>query len=193
MVILCSIDGCEKFPSARGLCQMHYTRLRRHGSPMSTASTPKWEAQLYYHNVVKAYDGNECLRWPYSTVKGYGQVSKYGKMLIVSRLLCEEEYGPPPTDKHQAAHSCGNGKFGCVTKGHLRWATPLENSSDTIIHGRSNRGDRHPLAKLTEVQVREIISLKGKENRSDLSARYGVSKATVSGIHSGRLWEWLDR
>jgi len=30
----CSVEGCEQKHYSRGLCQMHYIRLKRHGSPL---------------------------------------------------------------------------------------------------------------------------------------------------------------
>jgi len=43
----CSIDGCEKRTSGRGLCSSHYHRLRRYGDPLhipSQAKQRKWDA-----------------------------------------------------------------------------------------------------------------------------------------------------
>lgn len=191
--ILCSVSGCSKPNMAKGLCQMHYTRQRRHGDPLSTKSTPKGAAQNYYLDVVFPYDGDECLMWPYSNIKGYGQVSRNGEMVFVSRLLCEDEYGSPPTGDHHAAHSCGNGHLGCVTRKHLRWATPQENTQDKMLHGTVRRGERHGMSKLTDIQVKDILSMRGKKHREEIAAIFGISKNTVSGIHSGRLWKWFDR
>lgn len=186
--VLCSIPDCGNHVLAKGLCQMHYWRNRRHGSPLRTKSTPKGAAQDYLLNVVLPYEGNECLIWPYSRVKGYGQVAKDRKMVLVTRLACEEKRGPPPTPEHEAAHNCGNGHLGCVTKSHLRWATHAENAADMIEHGTLAIGGRHGRAKLTETQVKEIMSLKDKETRSNIAFRFGVSKQTISRIHCGKNW-----
>ncbi|WP_292637037.1 hypothetical protein [Mesorhizobium sp.] len=55
---------------------------------------------------------------------------KDGKCRRVSRLVCEEVHGPPPSPDHEAAHSCDNGDLGCATKRHLSWKTPKENTAD---------------------------------------------------------------
>ena len=64
-----------------------------------------------------------------------------GKNYYVSRLVCEEVNGPPPTPKHEAAHATSKGCVGavCVSGGHLRWATGKENSGDEPREARSRR------------------------------------------------------
>jgi hypothetical protein len=62
----------------------------------------------------------------------------------VARLVCEEVNGPPPTLEHHAAHNTPNGCIGnlCVNGGHLRWATPSENTLDIpkeVLVGRAAR------------------------------------------------------
>lgn len=188
---LCSITGCDKPTTAKGLCANHYRRLWRHGDPLS-GRTSHGEPQQFYKDVVLAYEGNDCLFWPYSAHRnGYGQVRIGGKLLTVSRLVCEEANGPPPTPKHHAAHSCGNGRHGCVTKKHLSWKTKADNEADKLIHGTHNRGERHPLSILTEAEAREILSLKGTETQESTAKRYGIAGQTVSGIQSGKRWAWL--
>jgi hypothetical protein len=87
--------------------------------------------------------------------KGSGRPTVYanGKMIQVSRLICEEAYGPPPTSKHHAAHNTPNGCVGasCVNEAHLRWATAHENQMDIpveirrkrVAHEVVNRGARY--------------------------------------------------
>ena len=60
---------------------------------------------------------------------------------VVARLDCEENFGPPPTPKHQAAHNTPNGCLGglCVAPHHLRWASVRENQADIPAEARSER------------------------------------------------------
>lgn len=187
---VCSIEKCEKMQVGRGLCRMHYSRLLRHGDPLvvKVERSHRGEPQCFYESVVLGYEGAECLIWP------FGRFSNgYGKMggRIVSRLVCEDEYGAPPTAEHEAAHSCGKGHLGCVTRAHLSWKTKAENMADKLSHGTHSRGERHGKSKLTESQAREILSLKGKVSQSSLAARFGVAAQTVGKIHSGQNWSWL--
>ncbi|AII27768.1 hypothetical protein B9J07_12890 [Sinorhizobium sp. LM21] len=151
------------------------------------------EAQEYYRSVVLAYDGEECLIWPFSCAgNGYAQMYRDGQPRVVSRLVCEDAHGAPPSAIHQAAHSCGKGNSGCVAKAHLSWKTPSGNQLDRNSHGTGIRGERHPSAKITEAQVREIRRLKGKEAQTSIAARYGVSRQVVADIHQRRTWAWLS-
>ena len=187
---LCSIPECGKPHFGRGYCRNHHYRLWKHGSPVA-GRTSNGEPRAFY-NFAAEYDGDECLIWPYyRSSSGYGQIQSGGRPLTVSRLLCEEFNGPPPSPAHHAAHSCGNGRYGCVTKSHLSWKTPKDNNADKILHGTDNRGERNNMSKLTSEQAREILSLKGKETQTFIARRYGVSQAHVSRIHLGQSWGWF--
>jgi hypothetical protein len=190
----CSVEGCNGAHIAKGLCRKHYSRMARHGDPLIAGGTAQGEAKEFYQSVVLKYSGEDCLIWPYAkSESGYGVILRRGMMRNVSRVVCEDAYGPPPTNDHQAAHSCGKGHLGCVSKGHVSWKTPSGNQLDRLAHGTDNRGEKHNLAKLKEKQVREIISLKGHETQQSIACRYGVSSRTVSDIHRGRRWAWMDR
>src|SRR5687768_13005961 len=98
----CSIRDCNRPPKSQDVCSSHYMRQRRYGDPLE-GGTDKGEAQRYYREVVLPYEGNECLFWPFSRRQnGYAQLNQRS----VHRMVCEEKHGPPPTPRHQAAHSC---------------------------------------------------------------------------------------
>lgn len=183
---LCSIPNCGKPHKAHGWCENHYYRWRRHGDPLGMA---KGKAQRFYREVVLTYEGDECLIWPFATSKGYGRMRRDGRMLTVSRVVCEEVNGPPPTPAHDAAHSCGRGHLACVTKRHLSWKTSAGNKADMLLHGTHNRGDHHYGAKLTDEQVREIRS--SDEQGIELATRFHVSQGHISYIRSGVKWGWV--
>lgn len=188
---ICSIPNCFNRYAARGYCFKHYMRLRNHGDPLG-GGTEKGEARKFYDDVVRNYDGNDCLIWPYArNPQGYAPITIDGKTREISRLLCEEANGPPPTPKHEAAHSCGNGRLGCVTKKHLSWKTRTENQADRLVHGTHSRGERHGSAKITEEQVHEIRSLKGHMTQQKIADRFGISCTNVRKILSGNGWSWL--
>lgn len=191
---ICSIPDCGKRVLGRGWCAAHYRRWRIHGAPLGggPTKTPNGEVYRYFRDVVLTYDGNECLLWPFARTKnGYGTIHVDGRRQIVSRVVCESVNGAPPTPKHEAAHSCGNGRNACVSKQHLDWKTRAGNAADMVEHGNSTRGHRHALVKLTQEQVLEIRALQGKDTQDNLAKRFGVSRQAISAIHSGRNWNWL--
>ncbi|QIG72950.1 HNH endonuclease protein [Rhizobium phage RHph_N3_2] len=162
------------------------------GDPIA-GRTSAGEPLRWVHEVALPHTGEDCLTWPYGRDRdGYGTLHVNGKKGIASRYICELVHGAPPTPRHQAAHSCGNGNEGCVSPGHIEWKTHKENMADKLLHGTHSRGERSVRAKLTEEDVRTIISLKGDVSQSKLAKKYGVSPTSISNIHIGRSWVWLS-
>jgi hypothetical protein len=162
-------------------------RMRRRMPQMSRPGAP---AQFF--EMALRYQGDECLFWPHDNVRGYGRIKRNGKKFFVSRLVCEAEHGPPPSPEHHAAHSCGNGDKGCVTRKHVSWKTPKENNADKLEHGTLARGERNGRAKLSPDQVREILALKGKLLQREIAQMFGVGQVQVSRIHRRDKWGSLD-
>jgi len=188
---VCLIPECGKPAKTKGLCQAHYLRKLRHGSPTGGA-TSKREPLAFYRDVVLKYEGDECLIWPYAkTHAGYAQLYRCGKVGYVSRFVCADIYGPPPSNRHHAAHSCGNGHSACVAKGHLFWKTPADNIADKIDHGTDQRGARNHQSKLTENDVREIRSLRGAMTQKDIAAKFGITSSNVCLIQRRKNWDWM--
>lgn len=183
---ICSIYDCGKPHKTKGLCVAHYTRFLRHGDPLG-GNASHGEALAFLENTVLSFSGDECLVWPFSrTGKGYGQIWYDSKMRAVHREVCEREHGAPPTPKHEAAHLCGKGHEGCVNRKHLAWKTRAENEADKLVHGTSNRGERHKLTKLTEAQVFEIRE--AQETKAAIARRFGVSRTTINRILNRITW-----
>ena len=104
-------------------------------------------------------------------------------------LVCLAFHGEPPTPKHEVAH-----ENGCRTDNrpnNLVWKTHRENQADMKRHGTLLFGDKHPKAKLTEREAREIISQLDSVPNRRLAAKYGVSRQTITAIRSGISWGWL--
>lgn len=193
----CSIEGCKgnahySAKGARGWCRRHYRLWQSRGEPVPLKAA-NGEPMGYLKGFVLQNRGGECLLWPYArTSNGYAWVYNPEGSKLVSRILCEEVHGPPPSDVHEAAHSCGNGHMGCVTREHIRWASPLENAADRQGHGTQCRGEAIGTSKLTAEQVREIRQLQGSLPIDEIASRFGVTPASISHIHTGHTWSWLD-
>jgi AraC-like DNA-binding protein len=124
-----------------------------------------------------------CLIWPFASRQGATvQVGK--PPLNVCRLMCEYRNGPPPTPKHQAAHSCGRRHEGCVNPQHLSWKTNAENQVERYQHsGLTKR------TKLTPEQVDEIRALEGRAPVLEIAQQFGISSNNVRRIFAGQLWK----
>jgi len=141
------------------------------------------------------HDGDDCLIWPFaSSPNGYGHMTVNQKHWSSHRYICFRVNGLPPSQTHQAAHSCNNGHLGCVNPRHLRWATPKENCADTQATNNHDRGENNPSAKLTEDDVVSIryLCANGVRQRK-VSRMFGVAPETVFGIYRSGRWPHVTR
>lgn len=192
MTRTCSIPDCGKPHDARGWCQMHYLRWKRHGDPLGDGKTSPGDRMRFFTDVVLPYQGDGCLSWPYSRNRaGYGRMTVNGRSASVCRAVCEAMYGPPPTPNHEAAHSCGKGHEGCVNPRHLRWATSAENKADQVFHGTAPFGEQNPAARLSDADVFRIRGLRGKMSRPQIAALFGITPHHVTAIQVRRAWAHL--
>lgn len=192
----CSVIGCNRNAHCRaggrkGYCNAHRKRIVRHGDPLA-GGTMRGDPLRWVNEVALQYIGHDCLAWPFSLDgNGYGQVWVNGKLVVASRYICTLVNGDPVTPEHDAAHSCGNGHMACVNPHHLLWKTKSENCADKLAHDTHNRGERCGSAKLTEADVKQIISMKGRCLQRETAVMFGISPSTVSAIQSRKSWVWL--
>lgn len=192
----CSVAGCDRQAIARRLCHLHWQRDRKHGTPTGSGRTSPGAAARFLEDVALPYEGDHCLIWPFSRDRqGYARTGSS----LVSRIICRAVYGEPPTPRHEAAHSCGKGHLGCVTKRHLRWATKRENETDKRAHGtlltgldHPLHGENHPSHKLTTDDVRAIRLAGSAVSARFLARKYNVARPTIDAILLRRTWAWLD-
>lgn len=186
----CSVQGCDNAYRSRGYCSKHYDKLGR--LPNAPRLMAKKGAPGKFIEYACTYESDDCLEWPFGNNK-YGvaidHITKKGRN--AHAIVCEKIYGPAPIGKPESAHSCGWGR--CVNKRHLRWASYQENNHDKWKHGTSNRGKRHGLSKLTDKEVIQIRSSKGKIRVKDLAKKFMISDAQICGIHAWRDWYWLPQ
>lgn len=188
---LCSIPDCGKRVHAMDFCGRHYMLWKRNGEPVNIA-TRKGAPLQYLVDVVMNHNGADCLFWPFGRGgHGYGEIHFRGRHRRVPNLVCELSNGVAPSEKHHAAHSCGNGHLGCCNKHHLSWKLPIENKADEVLHGTRNWGERAGGSKLSERQVTEIRSLRGVKKHDEIAAMFGVSPSTICNIHRRKSWRHI--
>jgi len=88
-------------------------------------------------------------------------------------------------------HSCDNPA--CCNPNHLRSGTQLQNRADAVLKWRQAYGERHPMAKLSERQARELIRMKARGvPAKEIALRFRIAVCTVHQI--GVLnWKHLSR
>ena len=109
---------------------------------------------------------------------GYGQAYHQGKQISAHRQAWVSAFG---TIKEGMCvlHKCDN-KL-CVNPDHLFLGTHSDN-----VHDMKKKG-RHPSMKLTELQVRLILSASGSQR--EVADLFDVSQSLISRIKRGEYWK----
>lgn len=187
----CTFNSCGDPVFQTGLCHSHYHRKYVHGDPAAGGTRLNSRLPWLTETVKRCLseDVQECVTHPFGPdSSGYCEVTYQGKRLrmhVVSIILSGRI---APARGEVTRHLCG--RHGCVNPLHLEVGTQLENSADTVRHDRSTRGERHPRAILTELDVRSIRA--STETQGVLADRFGISRAQISYIRSRRAWKHVE-
>lgn len=146
-------------------------------------------AQLARLNARVDRSGGPGACWPYLGRKkiGYGQVGSYKTARIpLHRWALEQKLGRALKPGEVTRHRCDNPP--CVNPAHLLPGSPADNGADRVARGRATAGERLHFAKLSAVQVREILALRGTLSIPQIAANYGVYRTAVWKIFRGEIW-----
>lgn len=94
-------------------------------------------------------------KYPFITQRGHRYRYSANKIRYAHRESWEMAHGAIP-EGMVVAHECDNPP--CVEITHLWLGTYADNTRDMVFKGRhfDNRGEKHPSARLSDLQVREI-------------------------------------
>lgn len=183
---LCTIDSCMRPHKGHGLCDMHLQRQRRTGTTNSPVRT---EEERFWAKVDRR-GPDECWNWTAATNDtGYGVLRPAGRRTgpALRAHRFSAELAGMNIDGLHVLHSCDNRR--CVNPAHLRPGTDAMNMADAIERDRIHRGEARTEARLTDAQVATIKAmLTAGELHKVIAAQFGVNRATVSMINTGRTW-----
>ena len=183
---LCTVDGCCEAHHAHGYCVKHSCRFVRHGDPLG-GGRDRGSAMEFVRSALSSVT-EACVKWPFATIANGRPVMKYkGKTQYASRVILSLATGDPITTELVARHKCRT--VSCINPRHLEWGTHSQNMMDRVRDGTDNRGERHPLSRLTNAQVLEIYKSKGRH--VDLAKLYGVRPMVIGNIRNGKTWSHL--
>lgn len=187
---LCAIEDCQNDARARGMCDKHYRRWAKNGSPLvvKRISGPmpfKERFEMQYEPVTES----GCWLWIGNVgASGYGRIKVGRKTTAAHRASYEFHYGPVPEGMF-VCHKCDTPS--CVNPNHLFVGTPKDNTADAVRKGRHPAAETHNKAKLTWEQAEEIrIS---EEDARVVARRIGVSFSTIYRVRQGVLWNANQR
>ena len=191
---VCCIKECNLPALTLGLCNKHWRRNKKYGSPVAVSSHSGLfrglPAEERFAKSVTKTEG--CWIWKASKDKnGYGifrgmigntvftKAHRYSYALHTGDLLIGM----------QALHTCDNPS--CVNPEHLFAGTNADNMRDKAQKGRSKVpvGEKHGKAVLTERQVRHI--LKDPRPYVEIATQYNVAPSTIGSVKQRVSWKHL--
>ena len=126
------------------------------------------------------------------TKNGYLRVEIQGKHYLVHRLVAMAFLGIK-SNGYEVNHKDQNPENNDID--NLEWVTHKENinyePTKQLRTASIARGERCNFSKLTEKEVREIISLLDKYTNSELASMFNVDRKSVYNIRAHKTWVHL--
>jgi hypothetical protein len=180
---VCCIKGCDTAWLYLGLCNRHWRRNKKYGSPVATKGHSGMLVGLpvgerFYRQVKKT---PTCWLWSGAT-DGDGRSifsSAVGTTVYkrAHRFSWSFHTGEVLPRGMMICHKCDNPR--CVNPDHLFPGTAFDNMRDMIAKGRRRilEGEDAPKAKLSAKQVKAII--RDPRPYAQIAADYGVAATTI--------------
>ena len=191
----CCIKGCNLPVLAMGMCNKHWRRNRKYGSPVALGRKASdfrgMNSIERFNEMVEVDHETGCWEWQGGKDKdGYGVFRgntddgvMYNRAHRFSIAYFKDEH---PSEGENVMHTCDNPS--CCNPNHLEIGTVADNQRDKIKKGRASFqiGKHKPAAKITEDIVIKIRA----DNRlqKEIASEYGLKQTTISDIKRRRSW-----
>ena len=170
----------------------------------------KTAVERFWEKVDKGPHESGCWLWKVCCFRhGYGQFDPgNGRSKYAHRFSYEIHFGPVPLGLY-VLHKTHCPNRHCVNPDHLYAGTAKQNTADMYVTGSISRminpllnwkkdnpaafiGEKHPMAKLNEKMVREILALRGHITWPEISDQYGITIRNVALIMARKSWTHLS-
>jgi hypothetical protein len=195
----CLVTPCDRKIVAKGLCKLHYYRLRNTGELGPAHVTvrippPNEDAAGRLLAMTDRSGGMDaCWPWRGSTIgMGYGMFSVKKRRELAHRWAWMVANGQEIPDGLMVRHTCDNPP--CCNPSHLLLGTHTDNMHDRRDRGRAPdlRGENSGSAKLTEAQVIAMRELHAQGiGSTEIGRLFGISQSHASGIVLRRFWKHI--
>lgn len=130
------------------------------------------------------FDG-DCIRClsHFHDKEGYPFLTRNGHRMKLGRHILFKKHGTQP-DHIFTRHTCDNSW--CINPDHILIGTHRDNMDDMVTRRRSQIGERHWNARLSEGKIRKIRNLIGVLTQQEIADVFGISRPYVANIKSGR-------
>ena len=140
--------------------------------------------RLEFYSMPAPMSGCQLWLGDVQTKLPYGRLTFKYRTRPAHVWAWEAAFGPVPNGLH-VLHKCD--VPGCINAAHLFLGTHQDNMADKVVKGRQLRGERHPLSRFTEAQIRQIRA--DSDSSYACGKRLGVSKQTILAIRNRKTWK----
>ena len=190
--MICKIEGCGRKAITHGMCDMHYRREKKFGSPYSRGSREVETGdaiERFHKKYIKQEDG--CWIWTGGTRPNHRGIfygrhwNEYGKAEGSHRFSYRIYKGKIPKGMY-VCHTCDTPL--CVNPEHLFIGTHKDNMEDMVKKHRSytDCGEVKGSAKLKNYEAKLIRE--SNKSQSCLGREYNVSQTTIGRIKRGETY-----
>ena len=133
-----------------------------------------------------------CWEWQKATTaNGYGHLWCNGKLEYAHRISAMLYLNFNISSKMCVLHKCDNKP--CINPKHLFIGTNQDNVTDKMKKGRGTIGEKHGLARLTEIQIRQIKKeyVPRIKTARALAKKYKVSQKHIYQIVHNKRWRHI--
>lgn len=134
----------------------------------------------------------DCWIWTGTLSRRYGHFTVTSGVTEKAHRWIYELVVGPIDDGLLLRHKCDHPS--CVNPVHLEPGTPKDNIQDCVVRGRKadRRGQKHPLVRLSDDDVRQIRKLASiGQSQKGIAGIYGISRSHVGRIVTRKGWRHI--